>query len=147
MIHDLMPGQPSSVHQQLESEFQPGIHLPSSRFPLAFFSSALRVWWRWHGLFGFIPIKKQNGWKDKKFLIAQGSLPSTTWIYLQSLRYLIPKIHTFKNQLIVYHTLIEGYYIQKEFDDQKYLQNGGRVEKNLWLSNYASNVLIHEQSL
>lgn len=30
-----------AVHQQLEGELQPGVHLPSSRFSLAFFSSSL----------------------------------------------------------------------------------------------------------
>lgn len=42
MIHDFVPWQSGSVHQKLEGEFQPGIHLPASGLPLAFFSSFLR---------------------------------------------------------------------------------------------------------
>lgn len=42
VIHDLVAGQLCSIHQELESEFQTGIHLPSSCLSLAFFSAFLR---------------------------------------------------------------------------------------------------------
>lgn len=42
VVHDLMSRQASAVHQQLEGELQPGIHLPSTGLAFAFFSSSLR---------------------------------------------------------------------------------------------------------
>lgn len=42
VIHNLMPRQTSSIHQQLKREFQTRVHFPPPRLSLAFFASSLR---------------------------------------------------------------------------------------------------------
>lgn len=41
IVHDLMPWQSRSVHEQLEGELEPRVHLPATRLPLAFFPPTL----------------------------------------------------------------------------------------------------------
>lgn len=43
MIHHLVPRQRSGVYQQLEGKLQTWVHLPATRFPLAFFSAFLEL--------------------------------------------------------------------------------------------------------
>lgn len=42
VVHDLMSGEAGGVDEELEGEFQPGVHFPSSGFALAFFSTTLK---------------------------------------------------------------------------------------------------------
>lgn len=41
VVHDLVSWESCCIHQQLECEFQAGVHFPPSSFSLAFFPSSL----------------------------------------------------------------------------------------------------------